>query len=130
MDFEEPGKRIPEKTGLPKDVALRIPKEMFEAGIPSIELTGGGEPMVYPYIAEFLDELAQYPIELAIVTNVASLNKNLQNRLQNLKWIRFSVDAITAETHSKVHRVPESVFGVVVKNEYGCMVRQWTASIV
>ena len=116
MDFEEPEKRIPGKTGLPRDVALRIPKQMFDAGIPSIELTGGGEPMVYPYIAEFLDELGKYPIELAIVTNGASLNENLQNRLQKLKWIRFSVDSITPETHSKVHRVPESVFGVVIKN--------------
>ena len=55
MDFEEPEKRVPEQTGLPKEIAMRLPREMFEAGIPSIELTGGGEPMVYPYIKELLD---------------------------------------------------------------------------
>lgn len=116
MEFDEPGKRVPEETGLPKDIALRLPQQMYEAGIPSIELTGGGEPMVYPYITEFLEELAKYPIELAIVTNGASLNEKLQSRLKHLKWIRFSADAITPSTHSKVHRVPESVFDVVVKN--------------
>lgn len=116
MQFEEPEKRIPEETGLPKEVALRLPREMYEAGIPSIELTGGGEPLVYPYIREFLDELSEYSVELAVVTNGASLNTQIQSRLRNLKWIRFSVDAATAETYSKVHRVPQSVFPTVLKH--------------
>jgi len=116
MDFAEPAKRVPEETGFPKELAMRLPAEMCEAGIPSIELTGGGEPLVYPYIREFLDELGKYPIELAIVTNGASLNEQIQSRLKNLKWIRFSADAITKETHSKVHRVPESVFSIVTKH--------------
>lgn len=116
MEFEEPAKRVPESTGLPKEVAMRIPREMYEAGIPSIELTGGGEPMVYPYIKEFLTELGQYPIELAIVTNGASLTPQTQAMLKNLKWMRFSVDAATPETHSKVHRVPQSVYPIVLKH--------------
>ena len=125
MDFVEPARPVPEETGLPKDIAMRLPKEMYEAGIPSIELTGGGEPMVYPYIKELLDELGKYPIELAIVTNGASLNKQIQSRLKNLKWIRFSMDAVTAETHSKVHRVQPSVFGVVLKHLKEIIARQF-----
>jgi len=116
MNFAEPNKRVPDETGFPKELAMRLPSEMCEAGIPSIELTGGGEPLVYPYIREFLEELGKYPIELAIVTNGASLNEQIQRRLKNLKWIRFSADAITKETHSKVHRVPESVFSIVIKH--------------
>ena len=92
MDFEEPDKRVPEETGMPKEIALRLPQQMYEAGIPSIELTGGGEPMVYPYIIEFLEALGKYPIELAIVTNGASLNERLQGKLKNLKWIRLNSD--------------------------------------
>ena len=116
MDFLEPEKRVAEETGLPKEIAMRLPKEIHEMGIPSIELTGGGEPLVYPHIREFLTELAKYPIELAIVTNGAPLNNQLQDLLKNLKWIRFSADAITPDTHSKVHRVPPSVFGQVTKH--------------
>lgn len=116
MNFEEPKKRIKEKTGLPKAIAMRLPKEIYEAGVPSIELTGGGEPLVYPYINEFLDELGKYPIELSIITQGASMGSKIQERIKNLKWIRFSVDAATAETHSKVHRVPASVFDRVIKN--------------
>ena len=61
MEFDEPSKRS-ENTGLPKELAMRLPKEMHEDGIPSIELTVGGEPFVYPYIKEFLDELGRYLI--------------------------------------------------------------------
>ncbi|MDA1129136.1 MAG: radical SAM protein [Chloroflexi bacterium] len=125
MDFDEPGKRVAGETGLPKELALQLPQQMHEAGIPSIELTGGGEPMVYPYISEFLQELGKYPIELAIVTNGGSLNENLRSQLKNLKWIRFSADAITAKTHSQVHRVPESVFDVVQKNIKGVVSKQF-----
>jgi len=125
MEFEEPSKRVAETTGMPKDLAMRIPKEMYEAGIPSIELTGGGEPMVYPYIREFLEELAKYPIELAIVTNGASLNTQTQSLLKNLRWMRFSVDAATPETHNLVHRVPESVYPIVLKHIEEVVARQF-----
>jgi radical SAM protein with 4Fe4S-binding SPASM domain len=126
MDFVEPSKRVPEATGLPKDVALRLPREMDEAGISSIELTGGGEPMVYPYIREFLEELARYPhLQVAIVSNGAALNASLQGHLKNLKWIRFSVDAITPETHSKVHRVPKTVLNTVIKHVKEIVARQF-----
>jgi radical SAM protein with 4Fe4S-binding SPASM domain len=115
MEFEEPSKRS-KSTGLPKEIALRLPREMHEAGIPSIELTGGGEPIVYPYIREFLEELGKYPIELALVTNGASLTPQIQELMKNLKWIRFSVDAVTPEAHALVHRVPKPVFGTVMKH--------------
>jgi radical SAM protein with 4Fe4S-binding SPASM domain len=125
MEFEEPETLVPEGSGLPKEVAMRLPKEMYEAGIPSIELTGGGEPMAYPYLKEFLEELRKYPIELSIVTNGASLNEQIQSRLENLKWIRFSADAVTPETYSKVHRVPRSVFGVVLRHIREIVARQF-----
>ena len=105
MYFDEPSRPVAEETGLKKEIAMSLPKQMYEAGIPSIELTGGGEPMVYPHINEFLDELGKYPIELAIVTNGASPNDQLQSKLKNLKWIRFSADAITPESHiESVHQ--------------------------
>ena len=116
MKFEEPEKLVPEESGLPRELALKIPREMAETGIPSIELTGGGEPMVYPHLLEFLDELNRYEIEVCIVTNGASLREPIQNRLKRVKWIRFSVDAITPEIYTKVHRVPKSVFFVVLKH--------------
>lgn len=116
MQFEEPRKLVPEKTGLPKEIALRLPEQICQSGIPSVEITGGGEPLVYPYIKEFLEELGKYPIELAIVTNGSFLHEQIQRRIKNLKWIRFSVDASTAETYSKTHKVASSMFGKVVKH--------------
>ena len=40
MNFEEPEKRVAETTGLRKEIAMRLPSEMFEAGIPSISNSG------------------------------------------------------------------------------------------
>lgn len=109
MVFDEPSKVVPEHTGLHKGIALDLPRQMAEAGIPSIEITGGGESLVYPHILPFLDELAKFDIQLAIVTNGVAFRKSLREHVRNLQWIRFSVDAITPEVYEQVHRTPAVV---------------------
>lgn len=115
MVFEEPKSPSPD-TSIPRGIALSIPRQMYEAGIPSIEITGGGESLVYPHIIEFLDELARYEIDLAIVTNGIAFRPALRAHVQNLKWIRFSMDATTPEVYHEVHRTPAPVFNSVIKH--------------
>jgi len=112
------GKRVEGVSGFPRDVAMELPLQMIEARIPSIELTGGGEPTSYPFFDEFIDALAEYPrLEVALVTNGQLLTKKRFDILNNqLQWLRFSVDSASPETHALVHGVPKTVFPQVIKN--------------
>jgi len=117
MQFEEPAART-EQTGMARDIALALPRQMYMAGIPSIEITGGGESLVYPYIGEFLDECGEYGIEIGLVTNGVALRDSVlaHVRRDKLKWVRFSVDAITDDVYSEVHRTPRVAFGTLMRN--------------
>jgi radical SAM protein with 4Fe4S-binding SPASM domain len=115
MVFEEPP-RPSADTSIPWEVAENIPYQMEQAGIPSIEITGGGESLAYPHIVPFLDRLALYDIDTAIVTNGVLFKPALQEHLPNMKWLRFSMDATSPETYTVVHRTPAPVFNTVLKN--------------
>jgi len=117
------GKLIPEVSGMKKEIALSLPKQFHEAGVKSVEITGGGESLAYPYISEFFDELAKYDIELAVVTNGHLFTPKLQDKIKKMRWLRFSVDAATSLTYSKVHGIPGSVFEYVIKQIKNCIGR-------
>lgn len=111
------GKLIPEVSGLPRSVILGLPRQMSDEGIPATEITGSGEPTLYPYIIDLFGGLASHDIETALVTNGQHLKPLLDSEcIQNLKWMRFSMDGCTKETHSKVHGVSGEMFYVAVKN--------------
>jgi len=115
MVFEEPSRPTPD-TSIPWEIAKELPFQMLEAGIPSIEITGGGESMVYPFIRQFLDLLSASGIDVAIVTNGVAFRQSLREHVERLKWIRFSVDAASSEVYSVVHRVPAPVYNTVLKH--------------
>lgn len=113
MVFEEP-RTINAESSMPREIGLAIPAQMAKAGIKAVEITGGGESMVWPWITEFLDECARFRRDIAIVTNGSSFRPALREHIHNLKWIRFSMDAMTGDTHQKVHRTPPGQFDRII----------------
>jgi len=98
------------------DRALRLMEEFGEIGIPAIELTGGGEPLMYPAIKEVLKIIAKNKMELALVTNGSLLTEEILSHIENPAWIRFSIDAATPKTYAWYHQVPEEMFYKVLEN--------------
>jgi len=120
------GKLIPEVSGWPKERGLKIPKEMHDEGIPACEITGSGEPTLWPYIKELFVELGKYDIETALVTNGQHLKPLIDaGVIQNLQWMRFSMDSCTSEVHSKVHGVNPAMFDIAVKNIERVRIYPW-----
>lgn len=102
-----------ENSGLSKEIALSIPRQMHDANIPAIEITGGGEPTLYRYFDSFLDNLMLYKREIGLVTNCSQLNDDRINKITSYNkfvWLRTSFDASDKETHRKVHRTPNYDF--------------------
>jgi molybdenum cofactor biosynthesis enzyme MoaA len=67
----------------------------------------GGEPLMYPQIADVLDLVAQHEIAVTLNTNATLLNDRLAPRLLNLHELnlRCSIDAMTRETYYKIRGV-------------------------
>lgn len=64
----------------------------------------GGEPLMYPWIDDVLDFLAQEPVTVTINTNATLLKGTTARRLLSLHelYLKCSIDAVTRATYYKI----------------------------
>lgn len=84
-------------------------RDWQDMGVKAVELTGGGEPLVYPYVDDFLHLIAEWGADLALVTNGGALTEERADNFgkTNWKWARVSIDAGDAKTYMATRRVSE-----------------------
>lgn len=87
---------------------LEILDDCEQMGIPAIQLTGGGEPSVHKHFEEVLEAVLMRGLDLALVTNGVNLRTRALDSLCSAKWVRFSVDAGTAQTYCRIRGVGEA----------------------
>lgn len=88
---------------LKKEDAIKIIREAKDYGIKSVEITGGGEPLIATYFNEFSQEARKLNLDRALVTNGVFLERHL-DEVKDYSWVRVSMDAIDPETYQRVHR--------------------------
>ncbi|MDD2266052.1 radical SAM protein [Sulfuricurvum sp.] len=77
-----------------------------------ITITANGEPTMYPYLSELIDQIDQMKgnIQTLILSNSACLSdKNVFNSLLKLDQVKLSLDAATPETFKKIDRPAEGI---------------------
>ena len=98
------------KDSLPRDKMMEILNNFKEMGVKAVTYSGGGEPLIYPYIEETLQKTLENNINLSIITNGQKLNEKRAELLTQAKWVRVSGDSINAKLFNKIRRIPESFF--------------------
>jgi MoaA/NifB/PqqE/SkfB family radical SAM enzyme len=81
-----------------------------EMGIGAVQITGGGEPTVHPHHPEIFGAVLERGLDLALVSNGTILRGAALEPLLKAKWVRFSLDAGTAETYATERRVEPKYF--------------------
>ena len=77
-----------------------------------ITLTANGEPTLYPYLSELIDEIdkVKNSTETLILTNSATLvDDNIFNALLKLDQVKLSLDAISNDVFKKIDRPHEDI---------------------
>ncbi len=95
---------------IPLDSLKLLLADFSEMGVQGIEVTGGGEPMAYPFVRQLWTELAERKFATAIVTNGTLIKDHAPLLTQRMKWARVSIDSINKETYSTMRRCPENHF--------------------
>ena len=62
-------------------------------GVRALELTGGGEPTLYPKIDEALDFMLSMGFAVGLITNGIALHR-IHKHIENLSWIRISLNTL------------------------------------
>ena len=107
------------KRFLSKEKALEVIDDCVEMGVRAIEFTGGGEPTVHPNHIEIFKKVVDSGLELALISNGNVMRKGFVETILRASWCRFSIDASTPETYSKIREVSKNTFHKVLKNIEG-----------
>lgn len=100
-----PNAALMTRGSLPREVMWRCLAEWEEMGVKALELTGGGEPLLYPHIDDMLRRLRASPMEVGLVTNGTALTEAIADALAGFLWARVSIDAGTPTTYGLIHGV-------------------------
>ena len=90
-----------------KDMLISLCKDLIKVGTKAINWTGGGEPAINPYLKDAIKYIGENSdIKMGIFTNGTLLDKwdLFEDMVDNMTWVRFSVDAGTEETYNSVRR--------------------------
>lgn len=95
------------------DIILEVKKALIKhPNIDVITLTANGEPTLYPYLDELIDELNKIKgdVKSLILSNAGNIyNKNIRKTLAKLDIVKLSLDCISKECFKKLDRIDSSV---------------------
>jgi len=94
-----------------------------QSGLISINITGGGEPLLHPDIIDIMGEVKKHDIKGSLITNGTRLNQKFSQQIIDMKWdgIRISIHAGDPETYqnvSGVDKFQELIENLIFFNEY------------
>lgn len=105
------------KSDIDKDVMNHTLITMAKMGVKSIYFAGEGEPTLHKNIAEFINTAKKCEMSSSMSTNGSALTSKLSDKIaEPLSWIRFSLDAGSSGTYSKIHKVKSSEYLKVLRN--------------
>jgi len=73
-----------------KEQMLEISHDLSVIGTKAVTITGGGEPLLFPHLSEFIQTLSFYDMASGLTTNGNSLYHH-KHDLNGLKWCRISL---------------------------------------
>lgn len=109
----EGGVRGGERDFLPWALAEPLLADLCAMGTRAVEITGGGEPLIWQHIEEWLDAQARTSLQLALVTNGVAMTTGLADLIAacDWRWARVSIDAGTPEAYRAIRRTPSAHWG-------------------
>lgn len=99
-----------------REKMLEIIQDFKDIGVKAVTFSGGGEPLLYPYIEETMKAVLDAGIDLSIITNGSLLVGEKAKLLSHAKWVRISQESGCAETYSEIRGVKKEAFGKLCDN--------------
>lgn len=101
----------------PKERYISLVDEWTKMKVKSIFFAGDGDPLLNKDCVEMIEYTKTNGIDIALNTNGRLLNeKKINSLVQNLSWIRVSVNAGTKDNYGKIHGTSSKDFEIVMNN--------------
>ncbi|NCQ52066.1 radical SAM protein [archaeon] len=92
---------------IPFDTIKQGLNDFVKLGAKSLEISGGGNPLLYPEINKIILYAHKLGLEIGIITNSTKPHKYLsQESIKIIKWIRVSLSAIDYHKNYDLNKIP------------------------
>jgi wyosine [tRNA(Phe)-imidazoG37] synthetase (radical SAM superfamily) len=106
-----------EQDEIPRGKMREVIEDLHAMDVRAVTLSGGGEPLCYPYIEETVAGLVTAGIKVAMLTHGGLLGGPVATLLaEQATWLRVSIDAADAELYARNRRVRPDEFVRVCEN--------------
>ena len=117
VDNLQLGKDMRLSDEIPREKMIEIINDIIDMGVKAITFSGGGEPLIYPYLAESIKALAKSSISIAALTNGSKLNGEIAKQLsENATWIRVSMDGWDDESYRHYRKAGNNEYTLIMNN--------------
>ena len=91
---------------MPRKVLMDLCRDFVDMKVRAVNWTGGGEPTLNRHLKEAIQFLGANSVKMGIFTNGVLLDRwdLFDTFVENMTWVRFSIDAGTPETYNSVRR--------------------------
>jgi MoaA/NifB/PqqE/SkfB family radical SAM enzyme len=111
------GELLKEKDMIPEAKMAEIVRDMIDMEVQAVTFTGGGEPLIYPYLAKTARTLLEGGIKVAVLTNGGALLGEVAAVLaEGGSWVRVSADSVDGESIAKSRGIAPEAFGKIIRN--------------
>ncbi|MEQ8249346.1 MAG: radical SAM protein [Alphaproteobacteria bacterium] len=102
---------------IPQAKMKEIVEDLIAIGTKAVTFSGGGEPLLYPHLAESAERLAGAGIGIGVLTNGSQLRGRLAQTLaRTASWVRVSIDGWDSASYARNRNVPLHSFERVLEN--------------
>jgi MoaA/NifB/PqqE/SkfB family radical SAM enzyme len=116
-DHMQLGKDMVVRDMIPYDNMMTIIEDFAEMGVQAVTFSGGGEPLVYPHLAEAVKKLIENNISFATLTNGARLSGEIAELFAHHgTWVRISMDGWDDESYMKYRGCVDGEYTKIIKN--------------
>lgn len=101
---------------IPREKMMEVIEDMSDMGVKAVTFSGGGEPLLYPYIEEAMEKIVDHGIDLSIITNGSLLSGRKAEILAHAKWVRISIESCKDEMYCDIRGLKKGSFDVLCDN--------------
>lgn len=104
-----------DQSALQTEILKKRLNEAYRLGTKGISFTGGGEPTIHKDFVEILKYAKEVGLDCGLITNGSAITqKNVNDFINNLNWVRVSIGGGNKEIYKKVQGVDH--FQRVIQN--------------
>jgi len=110
---------------IPREKMQEICADLIAMDVKAVTFSGGGEPLIYPYIAETITTLAKGDIHIGMLSNGSRLRGKAADAMaEHGTWLRVSIDGWDGASYARYRSVEETEFAKVIDNLHQFSKRQ------